>query len=304
MKFVMPNAVLIDEKDPFKKIELAGRTCYKSEAKITPDSAKTFVGNMIGRGHTAMLEHCVFTFMIYPKDGNLEFFEDMSKYALHIKTDKYIIVTKHKDRILASANLRAICQRGENDPIFRAVQNIYPSLAYGNALISASSFENVCAEIVNINDINDLTDFEKDAHTYYTFRITTDRGVTHELVRHRPVSYAQESTRYVNYRDGLSISFPAQYEEKDSCVQAEYERAFCDAETHYQRLIEMGEKPQQARAVLPNALKTEIVVTTNLAEWKHILDLRYFGTTGAPHPDIKEVMRFVCEVVTNGNREH
>lgn len=145
-------------------------------------------------------------------------------------------------------------------------------------------------KIIDIDTTPNLSLEELAQHKYLSFRLVTDRGVTHELVRHRIPSFGQESTRYVNYMEGIAICLPTGFYERPEIVQMEYQAAFVDADNHYRKLIELGEKPQQARAVLPTALKTEIVVTTNLAEWNHIWNLRMFGTTGAPHPDIKALM--------------
>ena len=126
-------------------------------------------------------------------------------------------------------------------------------------------------------------------------RFTTDRGVSHELVRHRPFSFAQESTRYVNYSKeqfgGGDIKFikPAGFDDWTLDMKQHFEMALREAEMVYNRLIADGATPQQARAVLPNAVKTEIVVTGNDAEWQHFFNLRSKGITGAPHPDMKIV---------------
>lgn len=293
MNFIEPDAVRINEKDPYKKIELAGRTCYKSEDKITKTSAKKFVKALINRKHTPMLEHQCFVFKI---DESSPFTE---QYINFLRGNKYLNVTRlsvymnengnivPNTRYLVSGNVRAICEREVSDPIFKALCVDFPDLAYGEQ--KKSAYEYIDAKIVKLSDFNDLTDEEILKHSYFTFRITTDRGVTHELVRHRPCSFAQESTRYVNYKDGLNISLPSQFYEKPEEVQELYKEAFEFVENAYRNLIESGETPQQARAVLPNALKTEIVVTANLEEWNHIINLRYHGTTGAPHPDIKVV---------------
>ena len=197
----------------------------------------------------------------------------------------------YRTRVLASGNLRAISERGINDPIFRAVQESFPSLVWGKGAGSVYNiYPEVVARIVNLSDYDDLTSFEIGAHEYLTFRFTTDRAVANEMVRHRPCSFAQASTRYINYKEGISIARPSDYDEKGNAIQTVYEEAWEAAEKAYQKLIEAGEKPQQARAVLPLGLQTEIVVTTNMEEWKHIFNLRVHGTTGAPHPDIKLVM--------------
>lgn len=138
-------------------------------------------------------------------------------------------------------------------------------------------------------------------HFNVTVKIICDRGVTHELVRHRLVSYSQESTRYCNYKGGVTyiippwVGFkPGNYTHSDAMswmVPFNADQTwFCsmlDHEDQYIGLLEMGWSPQQARSVLPNSLKTEIIVTTNLREWRHILKLR---TSKAAHPQMQEIM--------------
>ena len=132
------------------------------------------------------------------------------------------------------------------------------------------------------------------AHAYFSFHFICDRGVTHEIVRHRPASYAQESTRYCNYtkdKFGGEITFikPAHWDELPAHIKLRYTHVFDICEDEYSRLISYGQTPQQARAVLPNALKTEIIMTTNAGEYEHFFDLRSRAVTGAPHPDMKVV---------------
>lgn len=306
VNFIEPSVELIKEKDPYKKIELAGRTCYKSEARITDDSAIKFVKALIKREHYAMLEHQTFVFEVF--DNSLD-----KNYINFLKNDKYLNVTSdiiknddsHKLRYLVSGNVRSICQRGVCDPIFKALYERYPDLCFGGGIdlfkLDDSIYRVYCEDSYAVfidleNEIHTFTINELLNHVYPTFRIITDRGVTHELVRHRPCSFAQESTRYVNYKDGISIALPSGFYDRPGEVQLVYQKAFEAANRFYHDLIEYcGQTPQQARAVLPSATKTEIVVTTNLKEWVHIIKLRYFGTTGAPHPDIK----FVIEKVFN-----
>lgn len=171
--------------DGLERIEIAGRTCYKSEDKITKDSSDRFVKMLIKRGHEAMIEH-------------------------------------------------------------------------GSA----------------------------------TVKFITDRGVTHELVRHRPASFGQESTRYVNYGgDDIQFIRPVWYKNnKDGSPEIIWEFACGRSEDHYKELLQLGWQPEQARSVLPNSLKTEIVVTANFREWRHIFKLRAIGTTGKPHPQMQALM--------------
>ena len=127
-------------------------------------------------------------------------------------------------------------------------------------------------------------------HEKITVRFICDRGVTHEIVRHRIASYSQESTRYCNYSQdkfGNELTFikPCFWNEDD----AQY-KLWLDTmqyiEEMYNKLIASGAKPEEARSILPNSLKTEIVVTMNLREWRHFFKLR---TDPAAHPQIREI---------------
>ena len=127
-------------------------------------------------------------------------------------------------------------------------------------------------------------------HYSLTVRIVCDRGVTHEIVRHRLASYSQESTRYCNYTgdkfgNEITVIKPCFWKE-DSEAFANWKRAMLYAEEYYFRLIDNGATPQEARSVLPNSLKTEIVMTANLREWRHFLKLR---TSKAAHPQMREI---------------
>lgn len=184
-EFITP----IDGRVILQRIEQAGRVCYKSEDKITDDSAIKFAKNILSRGHEAVLEHCSFTV-------------------------KFIV----------------------------------------------------------------------------------DRGVSHEIVRHRVASYCQESTRYCNYSKDkfgkeITVIKPCFWdkdedENKEHIKYAVWKRGVTDAESAYFELLDLGATPQEARSVLPNSLKTEVVMTANIREWRHFLKLR---TSSAAHPQIREV---------------
>lgn len=130
-------------------------------------------------------------------------------------------------------------------------------------------------------------------HAHVSVKFTCDRGVSHEIVRHRVASYAQESTRYCNYSLGkhgneITVIEPFFFKHGTPEYAAWYEACLW-SEKMYMDLLSMGRSPQEARSVLPNSLKTEIVVTMNLREWIHFFSLRAVGTTGAPHPQIREI---------------
>lgn len=131
-------------------------------------------------------------------------------------------------------------------------------------------------------------------HGSATVKFITNRGVTHELVRHRVASFGQESTRYVNY-GGKEMEFIRPVWSEDEGGMLTWGRAMRYAEVAYQDLLDLGWRPEQAREVLPNSLKTEIVVTANYREWRHIFKLRALGTTGKPHPQMQALMLPVLE---------
>jgi thymidylate synthase (FAD) len=125
-------------------------------------------------------------------------------------------------------------------------------------------------------------------HAHFSIRFVTDRGVTHELVRHRLAAYSQESTRYCDYSGEMEFIRPVWCDLQTGSVMDKYwELTMQDAEKSYHHLRQRGWSPQQARAVLPNSLKTEIVMTANLREWRHVLALR---ASKAAHPQIRELM--------------
>ena len=191
MKVIKPYYEILNPIDGnaiLKQIELAGRVCYKSEEKITDDSAPKFVKMLIDRGHEAMVEH-------------------------------------------------------------------------GGVI----SIKFVC-----------------------------DRGVSHELVRHRIASFAQESTRYCNYGKGkfgneITVIEPVFWNDGNHKVEYMLWYNSCAlSETAYLALLNTGASPQEARSVLPNSLKTEIVVTANMREWRHFFKLR---TASVAHPQMLELTR-------------
>jgi thymidylate synthase (FAD) len=192
MKIIKPSVEILDNITPvevLKKLELCGRVCYKSEDKITDESAVKFISNIIKQGHESVLEHVSFS-------------------------------------------VRFIC----------------------------------------------------------------DRGVSHEIVRHRIASYSQESTRYCNYSkgdfDGQITVIEPLYLEPGTEGYEIWRKACQEAEDNYFKLLQYGCTAQEARAVLPNSLKTEIVMTANIREWRHFLKLR---TSKAAHPQIKEVAEMLLE---------
>lgn len=280
MKLIESSVQIIEEKDPYKMIELAGRTCYKSEDKITENSAKEFVDRMIKLGHGAMLEHGTIYLTIDGEDPNL------SKIQSNPHTKVNLVP--------------------------------YEVLTEGNYTISYKAHITTNLRVLIENNLKELLQYQVEPTEHHEKRITAkficDRGVSHEFVRHRVFSFAQESQRYCNYNkdkfnneltfikptwlniptgdytywdgdwcdiDNMKIQLPS-----DNGVADNFLWCLNNAGMQYRLLINKGLKPQEARGVLPNATKTELVMTGFESDWEHFFELR---CSGAAHPDAKKL---------------
>lgn len=304
MKLIKPSFEIWEQptglEGAYKQIEKVGRVCYKSEDKITEDSAKPFVDRMIKSGHGAMLEHGTVYLEFHVKDpseiGEEEYHSqqsELNKLISRYANNKYSIVkvNHYYDTVFITTNYRVLIEN-----------NWLKDLKY------------ICEPTV-----------------FHEKRVTVhfvcDRGVSHEFVRHRVMSFAQESTRYCNYskdKFGNELTFiipewcPEIREGSNkgwdpcSIYDKLYLQHLQNAENTYFALLKQWDErvpdkryksgfknnpwtPQQARAVLPNSLKTELVVTGFTSDWNHFFDLRARGTTGAPHPQAKELAEPLME---------
>lgn len=293
VKFVKPSATLIVEENPVRKLEAIARTCYKSESNITEDSGKRLVRSLYVNRHMAMFEHVTFTFQV-PAEVGETLFQDWEAV-------KYMHITEGIYSWIVTVNLRAILEQPICDEFLIAVCRAYPQ--FFEIFEVQDSGKQLNVELVTeqkngfvVDDI--FVDSRYKYHKYFTIRFITDRGVSHELVRHRN-SFAQESTRYVNYdKRGMEFVLPCEFKEWPVEVKLRYLSSIRNCAEDYKALIRAGIKPQMARSVLPNSLKTEIVMTCNIARWLHFFDLRLKGTTGSPHPDMKVIANMAERVFT------
>lgn len=281
MKLIKPSFEIWEQptglEGVYKQIERVGRVCYKSEDKITEDSAKPFVDRMIKSGHGAMLEHGTVYLQFFWAGAVCQQCNQTAPNKLldRYAGNKYSIVHYHVNDVYVTTNLRVLVEN-----------NWLDDLKY------------IC----------EPTEYHE---RRVTVHFVCDRGVSHEFVRHRVMSFAQESTRYCNYSkgkfgNGLTFIQPSwitldkeitpinelcllsgQYDRENPNLR--YLASLVDANYAYLLLLNKGWKPQEARAVLPNSLKTELVVTGFISDWNHFFDLRARGTTGAPHPQAKEL---------------
>lgn len=268
MKLIKPSVEVIRQEKydllhVFKFIELAGRTCYKSENKITEDSASEFVNRMVKSGHGAMLEHGT-VYLTIP-------ISDISNPIIY----KYIL-----------------------NPYSKAFIDFTNSYITTNYRV-----------LVENNWLDDLK-YISEPYLFHAKRTTVkficDRGISHEFVRHRVFSFAQESTRYCNYtknkfdsnltfiipcwikdiKEGNYYSF-IEYHSDNIDGSKEWYDICLNIEQTYFRLVEDDNwKPQEARAVLPNSLKTELVMTGFDSDWQNFFKLRCAPNA---HPQAKEL---------------
>lgn len=294
MKTIEPSVELIEVRGLYERIEIAARTCWKSEDKITPGSAEKLVAFLMKKGHESPLEHSRLIIEVNPP-AEMELIALAHEYEAITGIPSFLAFDHYADGgnfTMVSANLRA----------WRHLCQTFPSsVVLCDAFCGAKGFGDIAFEpdaqvrggketiYFGVN----YTDLEvPDRHAIITARFICDRGVTHELVRHRTMSFSQESTRYVNYKDGITCIQPGWW--NDFSTKRELScAAFEQAESAYASLSFCGSNPGEARLVLPNALKTEIVVSGTVEQWKKcVLPLRL---SKAAHPDIRRVMEMFCE---------
>ena len=290
MKLIKQSFEILDQQcgleGIYKQIEIAGRTCYKSEDKITEDSAKGFVDRMIKSGHGAMLEH-----------GTVYLKVPTGKYSF-LDVDYFDDCDDIKDSFYSNPYTRIHCQEG------------YYYITTNYRVLVENFSEEFISELLQY--LCEPTEYHKKR---ICVRFICDRGVSHEFVRHRVFSFAQESTRYCNYskdkfNSELTFIQPIwTYHQEDGDYGTldtpkrknvgnkdgtffEFIKSLQYAEFYYFRLLKEGWKPQEARAVLPNALKTELVMTGFVSDWEHFFKLR---DAVSAHPQAQELAHSLHE---------
>ena len=203
MKIINAQASVLVENDPIKKIEKCGRVCYKSEDKITEDSAEKFVANIIKRGHEAVLEHASFIFKV-----SLSVYEDIRDKVMFVENcypvKMYLRFTDY-DGYVVSGNVRA----WRDFFFFAGVPPYMNDFVEANPILFPefksdfpSNLKRGKWSIRQISTNELVSTYQRLVHEDVSVKFICDRGVTHEIVRHRPASFCQESTRYCNYHNG------------------------------------------------------------------------------------------------------
>lgn len=313
MKIIKPNAELLTHDIPaYQFIEKVGRTCYKSEDKIIDTSAVNFVKALVKNKHLAMLEHEYLYFNII---GGQAVMEDLLLITSGDQDTDNMKITKYLNVFgsCISGSFRAWIEYFKNASeipffnspilfaIYRQLHDTYPDIFNNDRYIGFGpmSYSDALkyARLVPRKEIESSYKMYSEPSNLlpHTIKFTCDRGVSHEFVRHRPASFAQESTRYCNYshnKFGNELTFiePCFWDYKVDDDGDLWHYICEESEKIYFTMLKDGATPEQARSILPNSLKTELIITATEEEWQHIVDLRYHGTTGKPHPQMKEVM--------------
>lgn len=305
MKLIDTGIEIIDQEftegnylnDMFKHIEKCGRVCYKSDDLTTETSAMPFVKRMIENKHYAMLEHGT----IY----------------LVVPGTSYNLVNERQIDYMNNKNMFGSWVAAFNDIKKRYTLNKYSKVIEElNKLYITTNFR----VIIENNWLDDLL-FMTDRKQYHDRRVTVnfsiDRFTGEEFLRHRPFSFARESTRFCNYSkdkfdNGVTFTY-VPWCSTDDAVEPEHNVeewgtilpyntnnwnaidwwlwGLSACETSYLNLIKHGWSPQQARVVLPCGISSPLVMTGFVSDWMHYFDLRYFGKTGKPHPQAFELAK-------------
>lgn len=277
MKLIQQSAEIWEQQSGlegvYKQVEKAARLCYKSEDKITEDSYKKFIDMLEKREHLSPLEHGTIYLKFTWPGATCEHCNTTLPFRL---MDKYCVnpfskVVNIGNDVYVTTNLRVIKEQKWED------------------------------------DLKYLCEPTEHHEKRVSVHITTSRGITHELVRHRVFSFCQESQRYVNYsKDKFSneVTFiipswvnthcPNQENGGPSVADMEWSTSMLNAEASYLNLLKMGWKPQQAREVLPNSTKTEILMTGFESDWEQFFKLR---CSKAAHPEMQELANQIKEQI-------
>lgn len=265
---------LHSDAETFKMMEHAGRMCYQSQHRITEDSWRPFLDRMFKSRHSTVFEFGILAYAIEYPPNTLD--PLLSTKALF--DSKYFDIAKVDDSVFIVGSYRAWMEWG--------VMHV----PYTNHVDFADCLEEHYTQLRRIRDNGELPwQLRRIA-----VQFTTDRAVTHELVRHRPMSFLQKSQRYCADRSDLEVIIPYMYEpshmKEDQQLMNNYHvwvSAVEYAEKVYHQLLRNGEKPQEARSVLPNCTSSDIVAYASTKQWEHIFRLR---TAPAAYPQMVRLM--------------
>lgn len=295
MKVVPASFAILDELDRQSmatRIEYCGRLCYKSEDRISEDSAVPFVQGIIRHGHNSVMEMAALTLRVEVDSESLisQFLNVIPRFIQFDRLEKKVLLISGTVRAF-----RELYRDSGNGKLIKAITGFlaqqhplfFLDLAPKHGWVPQGG---VLVSKVPLAEVDGLSADLLAKHRHVAVRIITNRAVTHEIVRHRPCSFLQESQRYCRYADdkfGNEVTFiKPMFFEEGSREYGLWQEAMQATERIYLELLQTS-SPQAARTVLPNSCKTEIIVFANLLEWLHIFRLR---TPKNAEPSMREIM--------------
>jgi thymidylate synthase (FAD) len=324
MRVIEPSYEILDRRNmtAAQKIEMAGRLAYKSEDKITEDSAINFFKKMVSSKHYPVIEFSnihVWIKIVRPKPELVEYDntqETIDDFLGVLFGHKYLTVTPTIEDFkvtgfIVSGTVRAFTEELswgcashsyiENLIMHELIENpsIFPFSIDKSKIVKYQGKGSVVVRLITQDVVKNLIPNNYENHIMCAVRFIHNRAFTHELVRHRPCSFIQESQRYCRYSEakfGNEVTFIAPsafFSEAPDTEETQYEeiniwkKAMVEAEFQYFRLLDKGASPQAARTVLPNSCKTEIILFATITEWRHIFKMR---TSPAAEPSMRQVM--------------
>lgn len=280
----------LDKGSLVTRLEACGRICYKSEEKISEGSALPFVKKIAEHGHNSVMEMAVVTLRLGCSCQQITDFL--------VCQPKFFIIDQVENGLLVTGSIRAFRELYSSWPEIAVVQAMVDCLGARHPFLLEGIWQpvvrkvepDIAVEKLSLAQVEQLASTLVLRHRYLSVKFIVNRAVTHELVRHRPCSFLQESQRYCRYSQdkfGNQVTFIRPlFFAPESAEYKLWQQAMELTEALYLQLLETA-TPQAARTVLPNSCKTEIIVYCNLAEWKHIFKLR---TSPAAEPSMREVM--------------
>ena len=276
MKLIEPKVELLSEIGISSESHIArcSRTCYGKEYKEPNQEAdEKMVDGLIKRGHLSMLRHASVYIIHADSDTIPQYITDYIYYNPY-----WNFYGKHGG--FASTNLQEAYE----------CKNMLKNCD----VVDNKSFLEKCSNIPVLFSLYRMT-----------FCITTQIGTSRELNRKSPNAIAERSTRYCSSKDGLEICKPWWYDNDEHGLNQREYNLYCRfAEDGYNLLLGNGMKPEDARGILPLDTATKVIYTYSIREWQHILDLRYYGTTGKPHPNAKLIAGKIRDEINNFAKEH
>ncbi|MCX5871501.1 MAG: FAD-dependent thymidylate synthase [Deltaproteobacteria bacterium] len=293
MIIVNPSYEIQDDLDQASlvvRLEACGRICYKSEEKISESSALPFVKKIAEHGHNSVMEMAVVTLRLACSSQQItDLLGCQPKFLFVDRVDKGLLVT---------GSIRAFRELYLSFPEIALIQAMVDFLGARHSYLfegiwkpqKRHGISPIGVEKMTLEQVEQLAPDLLLRHRFLGVKFIVNRAVTHEIVRHRPCSFLQESQRYCRYSQdkfGNQVTFIRPlFFVPGSAEYKLWQQAMEVTETLYLQLLETS-TPQAARTVLPNSCKTEIIVYCNLAEWRHLLRLR---TSPAAEPSMREVM--------------